>query len=227
MKIPDVKAAVGKDLKKRETIPALNLEDVKSKKDVALEAQRDKRKVHFATLMDLCHLNIAELETKLQKYKDRGRAPGTHCKRRLWSLRSLHWTRLLCVPDDCRKNNWLYCKMTRLWWISSWCSICAHSGKIRGCSQISRCLDTSSRQICSEIMGNIEDPVITLERNLYGYPVAGLLWERQFEEALFELGWEKMPNWECTFVHRTQGLFLSVFVDDIKMAGKKEKMAPM
>ena len=29
------------------------------------------------------------------------------------------------------------------------------------------------------------------------------------------------------FVHRKQGLFLSVYVDDIKMAGKKQHMAPM
>ena len=29
------------------------------------------------------------------------------------------------------------------------------------------------------------------------------------------------------FVHRKQGLFLSVYVDDIKMAGKKQNVAPM
>ena len=28
------------------------------------------------------------------------------------------------------------------------------------------------------------------------------------------------------FVHRKQGLFLSVYVDDIKMAGKKQNTAP-
>ena len=31
---------------------------------------------------------------------------------------------------------------------------------------------------------NIEDPVVPLERNLFGHPLAGLLWERQFEEVL-------------------------------------------
>ena len=35
---------------------------------------------------------------------------------------------------------------------------------------------------------NIEVPVVPLERNLYGHPLAGLLWERQFEEVLLELG---------------------------------------
>ena len=66
-----------------------------------------------------------------------------------------------------------------------------------------------------------------LERNLYGHPLVGLQWERQFEEALSELGWEKIPNWECMFGHRKQGLFLSVYVDDIKMAGQKQSMASM
>ena len=41
-----------------------------------------------------------------------------------------------------------------------------------------------------------DDPVVPLERNLQGHPLAGLLWERQFEEALLELGWENVPNWD-------------------------------
>ena len=73
----------------------------------------------------------------------------------------------------------------------------------------------------------IEDPVVPVARNLYGHPSAGLLWERQFEQAVSELGWEKIPNWECVFVHRKQGLLLSVYVDDINVAGKKQNVAPM
>ena len=42
-----------------------------------------------------------------------------------------------------------------------------------------------------------------------------------------EHGWEKIPNWECLFVHREKGLFLSVYVDDIKLAGKKQNLDPM
>ena len=37
----------------------------------------------------------------------------------------------------------------------------------------------------------MEDPVVPLERNLYGHPSAGLLWERQFEEIPLKHGWEK------------------------------------
>ena len=43
MNIPDAKAAVDKGWKKLETIPAWQLDKVKSKKAVILEAQRDKK----------------------------------------------------------------------------------------------------------------------------------------------------------------------------------------
>ena len=74
---------------------------------------------------------------------------------------------------------------------------------------------------------SMEDPVVPLERNVYGHPLAGLLWERQFEKILLKHGWEKIPNWECLFVHREKGLFFSVYVDDIKLAGKKQNLDPM
>ena len=56
----------------------------------------------------------------------------------------------------------------------------------------------------------MEDPVVPLERNLFGHPSAGLLWERQFEKILLKYGWEKVSNWECLFLHREKGFFLSV-----------------
>ena len=74
---------------------------------------------------------------------------------------------------------------------------------------------------------SMEDPVVLLERNLYGDPLAGLLWERQLEKILLKYGWEKVSNWECLFVHSERGIFLSVYVDDIKLAGKKQNIDPM
>ena len=61
---------------------------------------------------------------------------------------------------------------------------------------------------------NIEDPS---KRNLYGHPLAGLLWERRWEEVLLQLDKVKVLSWECLYVHR-QTHFLSVYVDDIKLA---------
>ena len=73
----------------------------------------------------------------------------------------------------------------------------------------------------------MEDPLVPLERNLYGHSLAGLLWERQFEKILLKHGWEKIPNWECSFVHREKGSFLSVYLNDINLAGKKQNINPM
>ena len=66
---------------------------------------------------------------------------------------------------------------------------------------------------------SMEDPVVPLERNLYRHPLAGLSWERQFEKSFLKYGWDKVSNRECLFVHNEKTLFLSVYVDDIKLAG--------
>ena len=76
-------------------------------------------------------------------------------------------------------------------------------------SQMSRYLDTST----TTQMGLNHGPVWKTQSyswtNLYGHLLAGLLWERQFEKILWAwLG--ECSNWECLFVHREKGLFLSV-----------------
>ena len=73
----------------------------------------------------------------------------------------------------------------------------------------------------------MEDAVVPLKKNLYGHPLARLMWERQYEKILLNHGWENIPNWECLFVHREKGFFLSVYVGDIKLAGKKQNLDPM
>ena len=93
--------------------------------------------------------------------------------------------------------------------------------------RMSRYMDTSSTTQLAKIMVRGRRPVVPLERNLYGHPLAAVLSERQLNEVLFGLGWGKIPNWERMFVHQKQVLFLSVYVDDIKLAGKKQKVDPM
>ena len=67
MKIPAAKAAVDKEWEKLEKIPAWNLTKVRSKKEVIDEARTKGKKVHVASLMDICLLKNAELETKHPK----------------------------------------------------------------------------------------------------------------------------------------------------------------
>ena len=58
MKIPAAKAAVDKEWEKLEKISAWNLTKVKSKKKVIDEARTAGTTVHFASLLDICHLKM-------------------------------------------------------------------------------------------------------------------------------------------------------------------------
>ena len=64
LKIPDAKVALEKEWVKLVKIPAWQL--VRNKKEVIDEARNEGRKVHFASLMNLCHLKHSELEPKFQ-----------------------------------------------------------------------------------------------------------------------------------------------------------------
>ena len=73
----------------------------------------------------------------------------------------------------------------------------------------------------------MEDPVVRLERNLFGHPLAGLLWERQLEKVPLKHGWEKVPIGKnaCLSTGKKDYSYLCM-VDDMKLAGKKENLSP-
>ena len=51
-----------------------SMDKVKSKSDVILEAQKEKTKVHFATLMDICNLKKCGVRTQITKIQRQSRA---------------------------------------------------------------------------------------------------------------------------------------------------------
>ena len=73
----------------------------------------------------------------------------------------------------------------------------------------------------------LEDPVCILRLNLYGHPLAGLLWKKYCQSISFSECFEKLASWECLYVHRLKKLFLSIYVDDFKMAGKANEVDKM
>ena len=154
---------------------------------------------------------------------------ATLWKTTLKPVQFFQWTGLVCVTDDCSKGQGCHCRTTWLWRTSSPRSICIHSGE--KWMTLPNCSEFQSQNVQTygyvlhvtdgpTSLSNIQDPVVPLERNLYGHPLAGLC-GRQLEGILLELRWDRVPNWECLFVHRKHGLCLSVFVDDITMAGTK------
>ena len=94
--------------------------------------------------------------------------------------------------------------------------------------RMSRYLYTSTKTQMAQIMVQYgRSSRCSWAENLCGHLLAGLFCERQFEKILLKYGWEKVSNCECLFVHREKGLFLSVYVDDIKLAGTKQNIDPM
>ena len=69
MKIPAAKASVDKEWEKLEKISAWNLTKVKSKKQVIDEVRTAGATIHFASLMNICHLKNAELEASTKNIK--------------------------------------------------------------------------------------------------------------------------------------------------------------
>ena len=87
---------------KLETVPEWQLDEVQNKEEVILEAQKKQNQVHFASFMDICHLKKMRRwnpNSRSAKVKDSGINGG-------------------------RKSNGCRSTATRMWWTSSWCSIC-------------------------------------------------------------------------------------------------------
>ena len=214
-KIPAAKAAVDKECEKFEKIPAWDLTTVRSKSEVIDEARTKGAKVHFASLMDICHLKNAELETKHQKYKGRVVLRGDIVKDDSASY-------AVFTEQGSSASQMTAAKVMDIISRLPGCSgqaadaVSAYTQvKMEDAPKLlkipkSECPDIwirLPRHEWPKSWSSIEDPVVPLERNLYGHPLAGLLWERQFEKILLKYGWEKVSNCECLFVHREKGFF--------------------
>ena len=214
-------AEVDKEWKKLEAIPAWNLDKMKGKKEVMLETQKVKKKVLFATLMSVCHLKNAELKPKFEKYKGRLVLRGDIVKDDSGAYAVFHdqgssasqMTAARVMDVIARLAD---CDGQAADVVSAYTPVKMEDNPRLLRIPRSECPDVwihLPRHKWPKSWMNIEDRVVPFERHLYGHPLAGLSWERQFEDILSELAWERVQNWECQFVYRKQRLFLSVYVD--------------
>ena len=189
MKIPDAKAAVDEERKKSSTrFPAWNLNQV----------QRESKKVHFATLMDICHFSkIRSWNQKLQKYKGRIALSGDIVEDDSGAYAVFAEQGSSASQMTAAKNTDVIAR----WPGGDWQAADAVSPdtqiKLENAPRLlkipkSECFDVWMRlpqHKWPKSLWKSKDLVIHLERNLYGHPLAGLLWEGQFENASLELGW--------------------------------------
>ena len=200
------------------------------------EARTKGAQVHFASLMDTCHLKNAELEAKHQKCKGR----------------------VVLRGDIVKDNSGSYAVFTEQGSSASQMTaakVMDIISRLPGCDGQAADAVSAYTQVkmedahkllkipkseCPDIWirlpqhkwpkswSSMEDPVVPLERNLYGHSLAGLLWERTVRGKFY---WStivrRFPIGNAYSYTAKKGLFLSVYVDDIKLAGKKQNLDPM
>ena len=161
------------------------------------EARNNDLRVHFASLMDLCHLNNAELK-KHQQCKARVVLRSDIVKDdRL--LCSVHRRRIVSLTNDGRSNKNIISRLPRCAGqaanaVSAYNQVHTEGAPILLKIPKSECPDIWTRlprHRWPKSWSSMEDPVVLLDRNLFGHPLAGLSLERQFDKILFEHDREK------------------------------------
>ena len=194
-----------------EKIPTWNLTKVKSKKEVIDEARMSGATGQFASLMDICHLTNAELEAKHQKYKGRVVLRGDIVKDDSESHAVFIFTEQGSSASQVTAAKIMDiisrlpgCDGQAADAVSAYTQVKMEDAHKLWKIPKSECPDIwirLPRHTWPKSWSSMEDPVVPLERNLYGHPLAELLWERQFEKVLLEHGWEKfwwtMSNWQA------------------------------
>ena len=192
MKIPAANADVDKEWEKLEKFPVWD-KQVRNKSEVIDEARKEGRKVHFASLMDLSHLKNAELETKHQTYNGRVVFRGDIVKDDSGSYavfpeQGSSASQMTAAKVMDIKSRLPGCAIQAADAVSAFSQV-----KMEDAPELlkipkSECPDMwirLPRHKWPKSWSNMEDPVVPLERNLYGHLLAGLLWEGQFEKILF------------------------------------------
>ena len=70
-------------------------------------------------------------------------------------------------------------------------------------------------------------PVVILKYALYGHPDSGTFWEKHCDERLRKGGFRPLSGWPSCYFHDDLKLFLTVYVDDFKLAALKEHVSPL
>ena len=194
------------------------------------EARTKGAKVHFASLMDNCHLKNAELEAKHQKYKGRVVLRGENVKEdsgsyAVFTERGSSASQMTAAKIMDIISRLPGCDGQPAEAVSAETQVKMEEAPKLLKIQKSECPDIwirLPRHKWPKSWSSMEDPVGLFERNLYGHPLAGLIMGKgNFRKILLKHGWEKVSTWECSFVY--QGLFLSVYVDDIKIGWLETK----
>ena len=233
LKMPKAKEAVDAEWKKLWNKKAWLVETVQPRAKVIERAMKQGKSVHFGELMDLCHEKHSELPIHMRSYKGRVVFRGDQVRDEsgyyaVFSEQGTSASHLAAAKFLDAIARMPGCDGEDSDAVGAYTQVELDSMMKPG--ETSACVETWIRLPIHQqpkSWKGIEDPVCRLRLNLYGHPLAGLYWEKHCQKSIFGAGFEKVRGWECLYVHRQMKLFLSVYVDDFKMAGNKDNLNKM
>ena len=133
------------------------------------------------------------------------------------------------------KSNGCHIKATKMRRTSSRRNISVHPSQNGRCTYITEnskvrmsiYRDTSTTTQVAQIIVQHGRPVVPLEWNLYSHPLAGFLWERQFEKVLLEHGWENVSKLGMLICEQRKRTILVCVRGRHKISWKKQNIEPM
>ena len=156
------------------------------------EARTTGATVHSASVMDICHQKNAELEAKHQKYKGRvvlrcDIVKDNSCSYAVFNEQGSSASQMTAgkIMDIISRLPGFDGQAADA--VSAYTQVKMEDAHKLKKIPKSECPDIwirLPRHKWPKSWSSMEDPVVPLERNLYGHPSAGLLWERQFEKVL-------------------------------------------
>ena len=220
----DARKAVDKEWDKLADKKAWILESVREYEDVSKEATSKGKTVHFGDLMRLCHVKHSELAEKYHSFKGRVVFRGDNVRdesghlavfsEQGTSASHLAAAKFLDAIARMPENDGQDSDATGAY------TQAEHAGAE---TWVHLPRDKWPKSWHSKY----NRPVVRLRLNLYGHPLAGLFWEQHCSKAILKCGFEAVTGWECLYKHNKEQLFLSVYVDDFKMAGNKKNLSNM
>ena len=185
--------------------------------------KREIKQLHLTTLMDTLHLHNVVLEPQHQKYKGRVLLRGdiVDDDSGVYAVFTEHassaspWTSVKLMDVVARFPGWR---------TSRPCCINIHWGEHGGCFRLltnskvcmAACVDTSSTRHNVTLLVRLRRPCGTSGNNCTDNRLQASCGKDNRRSFSWNFEWQQVLNWGmCLSVHRNQGLFFSLYVNDI------------
>ena len=160
----------------------------------------------------------------ISKIQRPSRTPRWHSKRWFRIVCSIHWAGIIGITNDGCKSNVYFsrlpgCAGQTADTLSAYTQVKMEDAPTLLKIPKSECPDIwirLPRHKWPKSWSSMEDPVVPLERNLYGHPFDRTIVGKATRENPIAARLGKAPNWKCLFVNREKGPFLFVHVDEKK-----------